>query len=88
MMGGNQMKLEDMVVTKFDTANGYLVENLPYVLESTETKERLIAVLKHNECDALTFYTWKGKYRSRIWYRAVPPGTGPRKSYGQTAAPK
>ena len=54
------MKLEDMVVTKFDTANGYLVENLPYVLESTETKERLIAVLKHNECDALTFYTWKG----------------------------
>lgn len=54
------MKLENLVVTKFDTSSDDLVEKLPYVLESTETKERLIGVLKNCECDMLAFSTWKG----------------------------
>ena len=54
------MKLEDLVVTKFDTASDDLVEKLPYVLENTETKERQIGVLKSSDCDMLAFSTWKG----------------------------
>ena len=54
------MKLEDLVVTKFDTASDDLVEKLPYVLENTETKERQIGVLKNSDCDMLAFSTWKG----------------------------
>lgn len=53
------MKLEDLVVAKFDTSNDELVENLPYVLENTETKQRQIGVLRSNEPDALTFGTWR-----------------------------
>lgn len=60
MIGGKQMKLENFVVTKFDTSSDDLVEKLPYVLENTETKERLIGVLKNCECDMLAFSTWKG----------------------------
>lgn len=54
------MKLEDLVVTKFDTANDDLVEGLPYVLENTETRKRQIGVLKSCEPDALAFSTWTG----------------------------
>ena len=54
------MKLEDLVVTKFDTASDDLVEKMPYVLENTETKERQIGVLKNSDCDMLAFSTWKG----------------------------
>lgn len=54
------MKLEDLVVTKFDTASDDLVEKLPYVLENTETKERQIGVLKNSDCDMLAFSTWRG----------------------------
>lgn len=54
------MKLENFVVTKFDTSSDDLVEKLPYVLENVETKERLIGVLKNCECDMLAFSTWKG----------------------------
>ena len=54
------MKLEDLVVTKFDTASDDLVEKLAYVLENTETKERQIGVLKNSDCDMLAFSTWKG----------------------------
>ena len=54
------MKLENLVVTKFDTSSDDLVENLPYVLENTETKERQIGTLKRCECDILTFATWTG----------------------------
>lgn len=60
MMGGKQMKLEDFVVTKFDIDNDDLVENLPYVIENTETHERQIGTLKSCECDSLTFSTWTG----------------------------
>lgn len=52
------MKLEDLVVTKFDVDSDELVENLPYVLEKIETRERQIAVLRHCEPDALSFATW------------------------------
>lgn len=54
------MKLENLVVTKFDTSSDDLVENLPYVLENTETKERQIGTLKRCECDILSFATWTG----------------------------
>ena len=60
MMGGKEMKLEDLVVTKFAVDNDDLVEKLPYVLENTETKERQIGVLKNSDCDMLAFSTWKG----------------------------
>lgn len=52
------MKLEDLVVTKFDVDSDELVENMPYVLEKIETRERQIAVLRHCEPDALSFATW------------------------------
>lgn len=52
------MKLEDLVVTKFDVDSDELVENMPYVLEKIETRERQIAVLRHCEPDALSFVTW------------------------------
>ena len=51
------MKLEDLVVTKFNLGRE-LVENMPYVLEKIETREREIAVLRHCEPDALSFFTW------------------------------
>ena len=51
------MKLEDLVVTKFNLGRE-LVENMPYVLEKIETREREIAVLRHCEPDALSFVTW------------------------------
>ena len=54
------MKLEDLVVTKFDISSDDLVEKLPYVLENTETKERQIGVLRNSECDMLAFGTWRG----------------------------
>ena len=52
------MKLENLVVTKFDTSSDDLVENLPYVLEKTKTLQRQIAILRHCEPDALSFATW------------------------------
>ena len=52
------MKLEDLVVTKFDVDSDELVPNLPYVLEKIETRERQIAVLRSCEPDALSFGTW------------------------------
>lgn len=52
------MKLEDLVVTKFDVDSDELVLNMPYVLEKIETMERQIAVLRHCEPDALSFATW------------------------------
>lgn len=54
------MKLENFVVTKFDTSSDDLVEKLPYVLENTETKERQIGVLKNSADDMLAFSTWRG----------------------------
>lgn len=54
------MKLENLVVTKFDTSSDDLVENLPYVIENIETKERQIGTLRSSECDTLAFGTWKG----------------------------
>lgn len=54
------MKLENFVVTKFDTSSDDLVEGLPYIMENIETKERQIGVLKSCEPDALAFGTWKG----------------------------
>ena len=54
------MKLEDLVVTRFDIDNDDLVENLSYVIENTETHERQIGTLKSCECDALTFGTLTG----------------------------
>lgn len=52
------MRLEDLVVTKFDVDSDELVPNLPYVLEKTETGQRQIAVLRSCEPDALSFGTW------------------------------
>lgn len=52
------MKLEDLVVTKFDVDSDELVPNLPYILEKIETRERQIAVLRSCEPDALSFGTW------------------------------
>ena len=52
------MRLEDLVVTKFDVDSDELVPNLPYVLEKVETRERQIAVLRSCEPDALSFATW------------------------------
>jgi len=52
------MKLEDLVVTKFDVDSDELVPNLPYILEKTETGQRQIAVLRSCEPDALSFATW------------------------------
>ena len=54
------MKLENLVVTKFDTSSDDLVENLPYIIENIETKERQIGTLRSSECDTLAFGTWKG----------------------------
>lgn len=54
------MKLENLVVTKFDTSNDDLVEKLPYILEKTKTMQRQIAVLRSSEPDVLTFGTWSG----------------------------
>ena len=52
------MKLEDLVVTKFDVDSDELVPNLPYILEKIETRERQIAVLRSCDPDALSFGTW------------------------------
>ena len=52
------MKLEDLVVTKFDVDSDELVPNLPYILEKADTGQRQIAVLRSCEPDALSFGTW------------------------------
>ena len=52
------MRLEDLVVTKFDVDSDELVPNLPYVLEKADTGQRQIAVLRSCEPDALSFGTW------------------------------
>lgn len=54
------MRLEDLVVTKFDTDSDELVPNLPYILENTETRKRQIGVLKSCEPESLAFSTWTG----------------------------
>ena len=52
------MRLEDLVVTKFDVDSDELVPNLPYILEKADTGQRQIAVLRSCEPDALSFGTW------------------------------
>ena len=53
------MKLENIIVQKFDTGNSSLIENMPYVLEDTKTKERQIATLTSCEENRLMFSMWE-----------------------------
>lgn len=53
------MKLENIIVNKFDTNHVDLIENMPYVLENTKTNERQIATLASCGDNHLVFSMWE-----------------------------